>query len=232
MVHVWLLPEGFIVLFVSVSPGNATITAFSRASRSDDISFLCSTLAVSPASVIIPGITVASRGDDVNLLCSSKGGPGNHYQWLMEGANLPEENSTMLVRHQVSSSHGGDYTCLVSNAAGTSSATITLYIEPYVTLYPVRELVVERTSAAQFSCMADGFPLPSVTWWKTEGYGVMPGINISVSDSVNLIFPSVSHESNGTYICVATAEIPGMVDLRMATTLPSVLIGTYYIIIT
>ena len=180
---------------------------------------------VSPGNVSIAGSTIVTRGDDVSFLCSSSGGPGNSYQWLMNDALLPDENGALLVLLQVNSTHGGDYTCKVTNAAGTTISTLTLYIEPYITTFPETELEVERTDAAMFICTADGFPFPNVTWWKIEGYGVNPGMNISVSVNGNLSFVAVTHVDSGTYICEASAMTSSGVQLQSVITQESVLIG-------
>ena len=170
-------------------------------------------------------MNIVSNGSNVAFLCSSSGGPGNTFQWLKENILLFDEDSSMLLIEQVNSTAGGNYTCQVTNIAGTSSFTVTLYIEPYITLFPVTSLVVERTDPADFSCMADGFPFPNITWWKIAGYGVSPAMNVSVFNESDLTFPSVTHQDGGTYICVATAETFDGMELQSANTPGSVLTG-------
>ena len=175
----------------------------------------------------ITGLTVVSRGSNVSLFCSSSGGPGNMYQWFKGNTSLVNEDNTMLQLLEVNSTDGGDYTCQVTNVAGMSSSTVDLYIEPYITSFPLTLLVVERTDSAAFACMADGFPFPNISWWKIEGYSVSPESNISVFSGNTLMFPFVTHEDRGTYVCVASAQTPNGLQLRIATTPGSVLIGMY-----
>ena len=59
------------------------------------------------------------------FMCSSKGGIDNQYQWTYKRTGHIESNESVLnINSQASA--GGIYECLVSNAAGKDSVTVTL----------------------------------------------------------------------------------------------------------
>jgi len=72
-------------------------------------------------------------GQQLQLNCSSEGGPDLKYTWLFSGSIIPNANSSTLVINNVNTTHGGDYTCSVTNDAGASSNNITVYM--YVVSY-------------------------------------------------------------------------------------------------
>ena len=176
-----------------------------------------SVVLVAPGGVKVTEDEIANRGDNVTFMCSSKGGPNNYYQWLLNDTVLPG-NSIFLNRTQVDATSGGSYTCIVKNIAGRDSSSLTLYIQPYITTFPVGYLEVELSDSVTFICHAEGFPAPVLSWVKVDGQ--MNGTIASTTG--NLTFPSVAAEDNGTYICRATTHY---LQTTLTTT-NSVLIGT------
>ena len=75
----------------------------------------------------ITGETLYNRGEELQLNCSSEGGPELEYTWLFSGDMIPNANTDILVIDNVNTSHAGDYTCNVTNNAGTDSDTVTVY---------------------------------------------------------------------------------------------------------
>ena len=77
-------------------------------------------------SVSISTNTVnAYSKDNITINCTSSGGPGNVYQWrFMTGEVISNTFELSLVNLSVS--HGGLYTCLVSNDAGSENSSLTL----------------------------------------------------------------------------------------------------------
>ena len=61
------------------------------------------------------------------LNCLSEGGPQLEYSWTFLGSEIA--NTSILIIDNVNASHGGDYTCNVTNIAGSQSDTITVYSE-------------------------------------------------------------------------------------------------------
>ena len=67
------------------------------------------------------------QGDQLQLNCSSEGGPVLEYTWLLSGNIIDNANTSTLTINNVNTSHAGDYTCGVTNNAGTENNTVTVY---------------------------------------------------------------------------------------------------------
>ena len=68
-----------------------------------------------------------NQGEQLQLNCSSEGGPVLEYTWLLSGDMIPNANTSTLIIDNVNTTHAGDYTCNVTNNAGTDSNNITVY---------------------------------------------------------------------------------------------------------
>jgi len=87
---------------------------------------------VAPYDVIIMGDKIYNIGDGLELNCSSEGGPDLEYIWTRTSDFLNDTNNTnTLTVSDLATVDGGDYTCTVTNDAGTSNHTITVYGESF-----------------------------------------------------------------------------------------------------
>ena len=146
---------------------------------------------------------ILSRGDNVTLTCSARGGPDNMFQWQKNGADLPGENQTTLQLTDIDATDGGEYTCVVSNAAGNDSTNVTLYIRPYIVVNPQPLLLTVERSNVTFTCEALSFPGPSYQWDKDGDPGFSDFAQI-------LTFNPVDYGDEGYYTCVAVIVINGI----------------------
>ena len=84
---------------------------------------------VAPYNVVIISDNTYDNGDQLELNCSSEGGPDLVYSWSRVNdfsSDTVTNTSTLNVSNLVTVD-GGDYTCTVTNDAGTSSTTVTVY---------------------------------------------------------------------------------------------------------
>lgn len=163
-------------------------------------SHFCLHFIVSPEGSVAVSqeIIIASLGDSVTLSCSALGGPNITFQWIKDGIIIG--NDSMLELVAIDASRGGDYFCIVSNAAGTERATSAVYVRPYiVTPLDSRVLTKVNGSALSITCDADGFPTPSVMWFNRG--------NVQVSNTSQLVLDPLSFGDEGLYTCVASNEI-------------------------
>ena len=82
---------------------------------------------VAPYNVVVMGNILYNQGEQLQLNCSSGGGPVLDYTWLLSDIIIPNANTSTVTIDNVSTSHAGDYTCKVTNSAGTDSDSITVY---------------------------------------------------------------------------------------------------------
>ena len=87
--------------------------------------------AVAPYGVNITGDNTYPHGSQLQLLCSSEGGPQFQYGWSRTNtfSNDTTTNTNNLTISNVTTLDGGNYTCTVTNDAGSSSNTVTVYGE-------------------------------------------------------------------------------------------------------
>ena len=83
---------------------------------------------VAPYDINITGDDTYSNGSLLQLHCISDGGPNLEYSWSRTNP-LSTTNTNNLTISNVTTIDGGNYTCTVTNDAGSSNNTITVYSE-------------------------------------------------------------------------------------------------------
>ena len=136
------------------------------------------------------------------MTCLVRGGPNNSFAWKRNGEVISGENENQLTLMNFNTSSGGIYTCTVSNAAGSGSASTTLYVLPFIVTPLEEQILTMNGSYMNISCDADGFPNPTVNWVDMT--------NAEVVSTSLLEFSPVMFGDEGLYRCVATAEINNM----------------------
>ena len=152
---------------------------------------------------VSPEMVIADVGGTVTFTCSAQGGPDNTYQWQNDGEDLMNETDANLIVSNISSMNGGNYTCVVSNAAGNDSATAVLYVEPIIVIQPT-DILTRNGTVVSFTCAAESFPAPEYMWQK---YIEESGSFDTVSNGPVLEFTPAVFGDEGSYRCVAS--LPG-----------------------
>ncbi|CAB0037705.1 unnamed protein product, partial [Trichogramma brassicae] len=165
-----------------------------------------------------------NSGEMLSLSCTIvKGDLPVHFTWLFNGQPVnPEQDLTVIVNKRrsnleiesVSADHSGEYTCTVSNEAGTTSHSTSLAVNvpPRWILEPTDKAFAQG-SDARVECKADGFPKPQVTWKKAAGDTPgdytdlkMNNADISVEDGT-LMINNIQKTNEGYYLCEAVNGI-------------------------
>ena len=143
---------------------------------------------------------ISRQGDTIILICTAKGGPNNTFRWEKNGSIAG--NDSILKLMAINGSYGGDYTCIVSNAAGADSASTTLYVAPYI-VTPLEKQILATVdgSIVSVDCLAAGFPTPTVHWVNV--------MRTEVSSTSQLLLSPVAFGDEGLYQCIASAHING-----------------------
>ena len=134
--------------------------------------------------------------------CFARGGPNNTFQWLRNGTELVGETFEMYAIPDITSTDGDEYTCTVSNAAGSESVSTFLFVSPEITLNPM-DANTNDGSSAMIMCDAEAFPRPEFQWFHVDGD---IGSNIMGADTNMLLFSPVQFGDEGDYFCTATSN--------------------------
>jgi len=155
------------------------------------------TVVATPSDAII-------LGENVNLTCVHSGGPNNSFAWFKDSLLIQSAIEDSLFLPELNSTHGGNYSCVVSNIAGVSSANRVVYVHPYITIQPVPLTTVENGSVANLTCEADGFPMPAVVWIKYQSFENRTLFDV-VENGTELFFETVLFGVEGYYACRASS---------------------------
>ena len=165
---------------------------------------------------------ISSIRRSVAFSCSAQGGPDNGYQWQYNGVVLMDETNTTLTIDDIRAGNGGNYTCVVSNAAGSDSATATLYVAPAIVTQPT-DILTRNGTVVNFTCEAESFPAPTYQW---ERYDETVVTFISISNDPVLEFSPAVFGDEGRYRCVASLTETDRIDTSTKVVLAGTLVTT------
>ncbi|XP_022240704.1 Down syndrome cell adhesion molecule-like protein 1 homolog isoform X2 [Limulus polyphemus] len=160
------------------------------------------------------------------LTCSiNKGDPPFEMEWLRNGRQLPAElgvtvqkhkKFTILALNDVKPQHGGNYTCVVSNAGGTATHSTILSVDtpPRWKIEPLNTSVV-LGNMVTIDCSAEGSPRPIETWKKASGSSPKDFVPVYNSQHYiiygngSLTIRNAVRETGGYYLCQASNNVGG-----------------------
>jgi hypothetical protein len=159
--------------------------------------------AIAPAITTHPSSQTVTAGANVSLTVAASGTAPLSYQWLLNGANLPGATSPTLTLNGVTTGQTGNYSCIVTNAAGSatsSAAALTVnpaILAPTITTQPANQSVTAGATA-NFTVVATGTAPLSYQWR-------LNGANLAGATSATLNLTAVPlGQSGGSYSCVVT----------------------------
>nr|XP_061790885.1 hemicentin-1-like [Nerophis lumbriciformis] len=138
-------------------------------------------------------------GETTVMACSTSGIPQPEIWWYKGNVKLQSTFSvdidvlagTITIKN-TQEVDAGDYTCLASNSAGTSSGKVALDVgdAPKFTQVPL-DIAVDIGSNVTLTCQAHGYPEPQVTWRRQDG---LPLFN------KHHIYSTISQDEGGLHI--------------------------------
>ena len=194
---------------VSINPPNA------RARRGENITLRCTTR----GGPDIDYIWVRNRPDLVNITFSSVISLSKYtlyismfqFIFLAMSPEALSTTSTLTLTNISGLTHGSTYQCVAfrtrrAQLFGVGSTTV--YVLPEIVTHPQNRFSPPGANV-ELTCIADAFPLPMYQWQKKNAssneFEDIPGMNSST-----LSFDSFAGSDFGTYRCVATNEIDGV----------------------
>ena len=163
-------------------------------------------------------------------MCDVDGGPNNTFQWEKDSDILANETMDTLQLSNVAVSDAGLYQCTVTNAAGNSSDSTQFYVAPNIITAPDENIRVNVSVSVTFTCVAEGFPVPDITWeydgnsfsgsasgnvsgsgsgGSSSGQDSIGEVNTTVNGTMvtsTLTIDPVQYDSFGMYRCVANSS--------------------------
>ncbi|XP_015241296.1 PREDICTED: basement membrane-specific heparan sulfate proteoglycan core protein isoform X8 [Cyprinodon variegatus] len=145
-------------------------------------------------------------GNSVEFECHAVGDPEPTVQWSKVGGPLPSHimvKDGMLRIDQVTEADAGHYRCTATNDVGSVQSEVLLNVQslPQISALPETKEVTVGSDAVM-PCLASGYPVPDITWTKSEGE--LPPKCFQEANVLTV--PKVTHEDSGTYVCTASNE--------------------------
>ncbi|XP_065905642.1 peroxidasin homolog [Dysidea avara] len=160
------------------------------------------TVYIAPYNVVIMGDNTYDNGDQLELNCSSEGGPDLEYSWSRTNAFLATTttNTSTLTISDLATVDGGDYTCTVTNDAGTSMDTITVYVAPYNVVI-MGDNTYDNGDQLELNCSSEGGPDLEYSWSRTNTFSATTTTNTST-----LTISDLATVDGGDYTCTVTND--------------------------
>ncbi|XP_067139910.1 cell adhesion molecule Dscam1-like isoform X2 [Centruroides vittatus] len=195
--HIFLVYSAFIWIFLFISP-----------------------VVMEVPPKIVPQISENSlrEGQRYVAICGiSEGDSPLRFQWSKNGKQLTESShlkihhqgdfSTSLIIAAVKGTDSGNYTCVVSNRAGSDSLTTKLLVSvPSSWIRQPYDVSVKAGNKLVLDCEADGYPIPVVKWRRTKGFSVSQSSSVAeshwkITESGTLTNVAAKKEDEGFYTC-------------------------------
>ncbi|KAM7375248.1 hypothetical protein PAMA_014373 [Pampus argenteus] len=150
--------------------------------------------AVNQEGIVPPVLSVSQRSfnatadyqESVTFTCITSGSPDPVVTWHRKGQQLEpseqyiinrlEGGRSMLTIRNIRQGDGGTYTCKATNKAGSQERELMLkvFVQPHIT--QLKNVTAVEGSAAMIFCVAEGEPLPDISWRRaSDGQTFMDG---------------------------------------------------------
>ncbi|XP_072304806.1 neural cell adhesion molecule 2-like isoform X1 [Eucyclogobius newberryi] len=170
----------------------------------------------------------ADYQESITFTCITSGSPDPLVTWHRKAQQLEpseqyilsrlEGGRSMLTIRNIRQTDGGTYSCRATNKAGVQERELFLkvFVQPHIV--QLKNVTAVEGSAAMISCLAEGEPLPEVSWRRaSDGQTFMDGLRSSDSrvevrgrhGKSELIISGVKLSDLGRFDCEALSRIGG-----------------------
>ncbi|KAM7437881.1 39S ribosomal protein L41 [Porites harrisoni] len=149
-----------------------------------------------------------NEGSPVNLECTATGAPEPDVRWIHGGhVRASGTNTANFTFDPIKKTDAGFYTCNANNSAGSVVKQVNVTVNYAATIKVVNTSTSKSWIGQRVSlqCVADGVPLPTITWKKADASFVKSLIAREVTVEVLL-----KHDKYfGNYTCEAKNDLGG-----------------------
>uniref|UniRef100_A0A8D2NA96 Hemicentin 1 n=1 Tax=Zonotrichia albicollis TaxID=44394 RepID=A0A8D2NA96_ZONAL len=206
-----LLSSGSLVIISPTVDDTAVYECFVSNDAGEDQRTIDLTVQVPPSIADEATELLVTKLSPVVVSCTASGVPIPSVHWTKNGIKLlPRGDGYRILSSgaveipSAQLAHGGRYTCVARNAAGSAHRHVTLHVQepPVIQAQPgVLDVIVNNPIV--LPCEATGTPQPVITWQK-EGINIITtGNSYMVQPSGSLQITRAAVEDAGTYMCVA-----------------------------
>ncbi|RMC08359.1 hypothetical protein DUI87_14601 [Hirundo rustica rustica] len=206
-----LLSSGSLVIISPTVDDTAVYECSVSNAAGEDQRAIDLTVQVPPSIADEATELLVTKLSPVVISCTASGVPIPSVHWTKNGIKLlPRGDGYRIVSSgaveipSAQLAHGGRYTCMARNAAGSAHRHVTLHVqEPPIIQAQPGALDVIVNNPIVLPCEATGTPQPVITWQK-EGINIITtGNSYTVQPSGSLQIARAAVEDAGTYMCVA-----------------------------
>ncbi|MBI5388191.1 MAG: lamin tail domain-containing protein [Verrucomicrobia bacterium] len=153
---------------------------------------------ISPPEILVAPTNVLPRvGSNAVFTVIAGGAPPLRYQWRLDGALLPGEASTTLLRTNAQFADEGVYEVTVSNEDGVATASAALRIQiPTGILQPPLAQMVAPGERVTLSVIATGAPMPLLFEWRIGSSAVRSNLSDLRIDFYTFTAPAYPTQQN------------------------------------
>lgn len=179
-----------------------------------------------PKVLLDKDVIIVNETDSIDLVCETKNSlPITNHTWFNDNLNhyeiiVVEDESQDVFKNvlriaDIDESDNGSFECFLENKAGNDKKTFELLVQtaPKIDSILIKNFdlenevdeainVVEHDNVT-LDCIADGFPIPDITWYKDQE-------ELRLSNDYSIIIDSILEHNAGRYQCVAR-NLLGMV---------------------
>uniref|UniRef100_A0A803W8Y0 Hemicentin 1 n=1 Tax=Ficedula albicollis TaxID=59894 RepID=A0A803W8Y0_FICAL len=202
-----LLSSGSLVIISPTVDDTAVYECSASNDAGEDQRAIDLTVQVPPSIADEATELLVTKLSPVVVSCTASGVPVPSVHWTKNGIRLlPRGDGYRILSSgaveipSAQLAHGGRYTCVARNAAGSAHRHVTLHVQGKLEPGALDVIV---SNPIVLPCETTGTPQPVITWQK-EGINIITtGNSYMVQPSGNLQIARAAVEDAGTYMCVA-----------------------------
>ncbi|GIY28569.1 hypothetical protein CDAR_558771, partial [Caerostris darwini] len=160
--------------------------------------------------------------ETVELTVEYDGVPKPETKWKKDGKDIvidddhyeltKEDKSETLIINEVSKEDAGDYSCTISNSAGSETTTSTVTVKEETSspkfVKGLKDQSVKEEQTVKYTVKFTGKPKPTIKWAKDDAELTIDGEHVKLieeaSDSLTVVIKDTKIEDSGKYSCTIT----------------------------